>query len=92
MFLTRNVTADIFSTFTTHLTAATNNFATHARFLQRCVTKFEARFRQKDETYAQRNQRLDLGSRACLFWCTYLHLSRVVYDSLADHSRQTAFL
>lgn len=30
MFLTRNVTAEIFSTFTAHLSAATDNFAPDA--------------------------------------------------------------
>ena|SRR6516164_7993610 len=100
MFLTRKVTADIFSTFTAHLTAATNNIASHARFLQRYVTKFETRFRQKDETYAQRNQRLDFGSRApALFVEITVHLStplsrRVLLTCRSNGQRRlkTAFL
>jgi hypothetical protein len=92
MFRTRNVTAEIFSTFTAHLTAATHNFLPVARFLPRRVAKFETRLRQRHETCAQRNQRLEFDSRAPTLFIditvlSNLHLSRVVYDSFTDQSQ-----
>ena len=76
MFLTRNVTADIISTFTAHLTAATNNFASDARFLQRCHKIRGLAFAKKMRLTHKEINDPDFGSRApALFVEITVHLS-----------------